>query len=43
MAILRNSTYKLAEEREILKTPINGDLLRLYKIYEFMEPIVVID
>ena len=43
VAILGNGTYKLADERGILKAPINGDLLKLYKGYEFMEPIVVID
>ncbi len=43
IAILRNSTYKLADECGTLKAPINGDLLRLYKGYEFMESIVIID
>ena len=43
VAILENSTYKLADECETLKAPINGDLLKLYKSYEFLEPIVVID
>jgi len=43
IAILKNGTYKLADERGTLKAPINGDLLKLYKSYEFMEPIVVID
>ena len=43
VAILGNRTYKLADERETLKAPINGDLLKLYKSYEFLEPIVVID
>src|SRR6266540_4052006 len=43
VAILGNSTYKLADERETLKAPINGDLLKLYKGYKFLEPIVVID
>jgi len=43
VAILGNSTYKLADERDTLKTPINGDLLKLYKSYEFLEPIIVID
>ena len=43
VAILGNRTYKLADERGILKTPINEDLLKLYKSYEFLEPIVVID
>ena len=43
VAILRNGTYKLADECGILKALINGDLLKLYKGYEFMEPIVVID
>ncbi len=43
VAILRNGTYKLADECETLKAPINEDLLKLYKSYEFMESIVVID
>ena len=43
VAILGNSTYKLADERGILKAPINRDLLKLYKSYEFMKSIVVID
>ncbi len=43
VAILRNGTYKLADERETLKAPINDDLLKLYKGYEFMKPIIVID
>ncbi len=43
IAVLENSTYKLADERETLKIPINGDLLKLYKGYDFLEPIVVID
>ena len=43
VAILGNGMYKLADERGILKAPINRDLLKLYKGYEFMEPIVVID
>jgi len=43
VAILGNGTYKLADERETLKALINGDLLKLYKSYEFLEPIVVID
>src|SRR6266540_5438928 len=42
VAILDNGTYKLADERGILKALINGDLLKLYKGYEFLEPIVVI-
>ncbi len=43
VAILGNSTYKLADERGILKAPINKDLLKLYKGYDFLELIVVID
>ena len=43
VAIFGNSTYKLVNEWEILKAPINGDLLKLYKSYKFIEPIVVID
>ncbi len=43
VAILENCTYKLADEHEILKTLINEDLLKLYKSYKFLEPIVVID
>ncbi len=42
VAILENSTYKLADERETLKAPINGDLLKIYK-RDFLEPIVIID
>ncbi len=43
VAILENSTYKLADKHGTFKAPINGDLLKLYKSYEFLEPIVVID
>ena len=43
VAILGNGTYKLADERETLKAPINGNLLKLYKNYEFLEPIIMID
>ncbi len=43
VAILENGIYKLADERGTLKTPINGDLLKLYKGYDFLELIVVID
>jgi len=43
VAIFENGTYKLADECEILKTPINKDLLKLYKGYDFLELIVVID
>ena len=43
IAILENDTYKLADERRTLKTLINGNLLKLYKGYEFMESIVIID
>ncbi len=43
VASLGNDTYKLANERKTLKTLINGDLLKLYKSYEFIKPIVVID
>ena len=43
VAILGNSTYKLADECKILKVPINEDLLKLYKSYEFIEPIIIID
>ena len=43
VAILGNRTYKLADECRTLKAPINGDLLKLYKSYKFIEPIVVID
>ena len=43
VVILGNNTYKLADECETLKAPINEDLLKLYKSYEFMEPIIVID
>src|SRR6266542_6026926 len=43
VAILGNKSYKLVDERGTLKASINGDLLKLYKSYEFLEPIVVID
>src|SRR6266540_518916 len=43
VAILGNGTYKLVDERGTLKAPINGDLLKLYKGDDFLEPIVVID
>ncbi len=43
VAILENDTYKLADECRTLKVPINRDLLKLYKSYEFLESIVVID
>src|SRR6266542_5377191 len=43
VAILGNSTYKLADECGTLKTSINRDLLKLYKDYTFLESIVVID
>ena len=43
VAILGNSIYKLADKRRTLKVLINRDLLKLYKGYEFLEPIVVID
>ena len=43
VAILENGTYKLADEYGTLKAPINRDLLKLYKSYEFMKPIVIID
>src|SRR6266542_4613273 len=43
VAILENSIYKLADEYGTLKAPINRDLLKLYKSYEFMELIVIID
>ena len=43
VAILENGMYKLTDKRGTLKVPINGDLLKLYKDYEFLEPIVVID
>ena len=43
VAILGNSTYKLADERETLKVLINGDLLKFYKSYDFLKLIVVID
>jgi len=43
VAILENETYKLADERGTLKAPINGNLLKLYKSYDFLELIVIID
>ncbi len=43
VVILGNSTYKLANERETLKIAINGDLLKLYKNYEYMKLIIIID
>ncbi len=43
VAILKNGIYKLADEYEILNVPINEDLLRLYKNYDFMKSIIVND
>jgi len=43
VAILGNGTYKLVDKYGILKIQINRDLLKLYKSYKFMEPIVVIN
>ncbi len=43
IGVLGNGTYKLADEKGVLKAPINGDLLKLYKDYSWMEPVVVID
>jgi len=43
VAILENSIYKLADEHGILKVPINGDLLKFYKGYNFLELIIVIN
>ncbi len=43
VAILKNGIYKLADECETLKALINGDLLKHYKSYDFLEPIVIID
>src|SRR6266540_3354084 len=43
VAILGNRIYKLADECRTLKALINGDLLKLYKSYEFLEPIIVIN
>ncbi len=43
MGILGNRIYKLADEKEVLKALINEDLLKLYKDYSWMEPVVVID
>ena len=43
VAILENSIYKLANEYGTLKILINRDLLKLYKSYNFLKPIVIID
>src|SRR6266542_1505876 len=43
VGVLGNRTYKLADEKGVLKAPINGDLLKLYKDYSWMEPVVVIE
>ena len=43
ISVLGNRTYKLADEKGVLKASINGDLLKLYKDYSWMEPVVVID
>ncbi len=43
VAILGNNIYKLADKCETLKASINGDLLKFYKGYNFMKPIIVID
>ncbi len=42
IAILGNGTYKLADKCETLKISINKDLLKLYKSYKFMKPIIPI-
>jgi len=33
MGVLDNGTYKLADEKGVIKALINGDLLNLYKDY----------
>ena len=43
IGILDNEMYKLADEKEVLKVLINGDLLKLYKDYFWIEPVVIID
>ncbi len=43
VAIYENSSYKLVDKYETLKTLINRNLLKLYKSYEFMKLIVIID
>ena len=43
VGVLNNGTYKLADEKRVLKALINGDLLKLYKDYFWMESVVVID
>ncbi len=43
MGVLGNGTYKLADKKGVLKASINGDLLKLYKDYSWMELVVVIE
>ncbi len=43
VGVLGNGTYKLADEKEVLKASINGDLLKLYKDYSWIEPVVIIE
>ncbi len=43
VGVLDNGTYKLADKKGVLKALINGDLLKLYKNYFWIEPVVVID
>jgi hypothetical protein len=40
--VLRNGTYVLGNPEGVLKTPINGDLLELYKSRQDWEPIVIV-
>ena len=43
IGVLDNRTYKLADKKGVLKALINGDLLKLYKDYFWMESIVIIN
>ena len=43
ISVLSNRTYKLADEKGVLKASINGDLLKLYKDYSWIELVVIIE
>ncbi len=43
VGILGNRMYKLADEKGVLKASINEELLKLYKDYSWMEPVIIIE
>ncbi len=43
VTIYKNVTYRLADKSRTIKASINRDLLKLYKSYDFMKPIIVIN